>query len=68
MGDLDHLNIQLSSDERDILQGSQGPVMQKVMHTVVEFGEALGADRLVDIDGPGHFVIPWCVALSLIHI
>ncbi|NOR89603.1 MAG: DUF521 domain-containing protein [Anaerolineales bacterium] len=62
MGDLDHLNIQLSSDERDILQGSQGPVMQKVMHTVVEFGEALGADRLVDIDGPGHFVIPWCVA------
>jgi len=58
---LNHLNIHLSQDERDILNGNQGPVLQKVMETVVLFGEALGADRLVDIDGPGHFVIPWCI-------
>lgn len=33
--------------------------MQKVMKTVVLYGEALGAERLVDIEGEGHFVIPW---------
>lgn len=60
MVNLDHFNIQLTSDERDILQGVQGPVLQKVMQTVVLFGEVLGAERLVEIDGPGHFVIPWC--------
>ena len=58
---LNHLNIHLSQEERDILEGNQGRVLQKVMETVVLFGEALGADRLVDIDGPGHFVIPWCI-------
>ena len=32
--------------------------MQKVMETVVHYAEALHAERLVDIEGPGHFVIP----------
>lgn len=61
MVDLDHLNFHLSHEERDILQGAQGPVLQKVLETVVLFGEALGADHLVEIDGAGHFVIPWCI-------
>jgi len=61
MVDLDHLNIHLSRVERGILEGTQGPVLQKVMETVVLYGEALGAERLVEIDGPGHFVIPWCI-------
>jgi predicted aconitase len=54
-----HLRIKLSQDELDILLGIQGRVLQKVMQTVVFYGEALGAERLVDIGGPGHFVIPW---------
>jgi len=33
--------------------------MQRVMKTVVLYGEALGAERLVDIEGNGHFVISW---------
>ena len=34
--------------------------MQKIMETVVLYGEALNAEKLVDLEGPGHFVIPWC--------
>ncbi len=32
--------------------------MQRVMETVVHYAEALDAKKLVDIEGPGHFVIP----------
>ncbi len=53
------LNFRLSEEDREILLGSQGPVVQKVMETVVAFGEALGAECLIDIEGPGHLVIPW---------
>jgi predicted aconitase len=59
MVDLENLKIKLAPEERDILQGKQGPTMQKVMKTVVLYGEALGAERLVDIEGDGHFVISW---------
>jgi len=51
------LNIHLSKEELAILQGKHGSVMQKVMKTVVLYGEALDADKLADIEGPGHFVI-----------
>ncbi len=51
------LKIDLSEEEMDILEGNQGETMQKVMGTVVLYGEALEADKLVDIEGPGHFVI-----------
>jgi hypothetical protein len=33
--------------------------MQKVMQTVVLYGEAPNAERLVDIEVDGHFVISW---------
>ena len=51
------LNIHLSKEELAILQGKNGSVMQKVMKTVVLYGEALDAEKLADIEGPGHFVI-----------
>ena len=50
MTNLESLKIKLTQEERDILQGKQGPAMQKVMKTVVLYGEALGAERLVDIE------------------
>lgn len=53
--------IRLTQEERDLLQGSQGPTMQKVMQTVVLYGEALGAERLVNIEGEGHFVIAYAI-------
>jgi predicted aconitase len=59
MTDLQNLKIKLTEEEREILQGKAGPTMQKVMETVALYGEALGAERLVEIEGDGHFVIPW---------
>jgi predicted aconitase len=59
MTNLENLKINLTQEERDILRGKQGPTMQKVLVTVVLYGEALGAERLVDIEGDGHFVISW---------
>ena len=45
MVNLDKLKIHLSQEELDILHGAQGPILQKVMETVVLYGEALEADR-----------------------
>ncbi len=59
MVDPNDLNIKLSKDELGILSGDLGKMMQKVMETVVLYGEALGAEKLVNIEGEGHFVIPW---------
>ncbi len=58
---LENLKIKLTNEEKDILQGKQGLTLQKVMTTVVHYGEALGAEKLVDIEGDGHFVIPWAI-------
>jgi hypothetical protein len=57
----DQLNIKLSMEEREVLNGNQGSVLQKIMKTVVLYGEALDAERLVDIEGQGHMVIPWSI-------
>jgi len=61
MTDLENLEIKLTQEEWDVLQGRQGPILQKVMETVVLYGEALGAERLVDIEGDGHFVIAYAI-------
>lgn len=61
MTDLENLRIKLTQEEWNILQGKQGPILQKVMQTVVLYGEALGAERLVDIEGEGHFVIAYAI-------
>jgi len=53
--------FRLTPEEQDILQGRQGPTMQKVMRTVVLYGKALGAERLVNIEGDGHFVIAYAI-------
>ena len=49
--------MHLTRQETDILNGSQGPVLQKIMQTLVQYGRALGAERLVDVQGAGHFSI-----------
>lgn len=56
---LNDLNIQLTDEEMAVLQGEKGSVLQKIMTTVVRYGEALKAEKLVEIEGPGHFVIPF---------
>ena len=59
MATLENLRINLNQEEWGILRGKQGPTMRKVLRTLVLYGEALGAERLADIEGDGHFVIPW---------
>ena len=34
-------NTRLTTEEEAVLAGSEGPVLQKVMRTVVQYGEAL---------------------------
>jgi hypothetical protein len=59
MTDFDNLNIELTQQERDILQAKKGQTLQRIMQTVVFYGEALGAQKLAEIEGDGHFVISW---------
>jgi predicted aconitase len=59
MKDFADYKIKLTQIEWDILKGKQGSTLQRVMETVVRYGEALGAERLAEIEGEGHFVIPW---------
>ncbi len=51
--------MRLTDEEQALLGGEHGSVMQKVMQTIVRYGEALNAEKLVDIEGPGHFVIAY---------
>ena len=38
----------LTREEQEILDGSQGKARQKAMDVLVRYGEALGAEKLVD--------------------
>ncbi len=49
--------MKLTREEKAILNGQEGSVMQKIMETLVLYGEILEAERLVDIEGNGHFSI-----------
>jgi predicted aconitase len=53
--------MMLSSEERAVLEGSRGEILQRVMATIVAYGQALDAERLVGITGRGHFVIPYAL-------
>jgi len=46
--------MRLTREEQDILNGSKGPVMAKVMKIIVAHGNAFGADKLVELGGACH--------------
>jgi len=48
--------MELTPEEIDILNGNQGPTLQKAMKTIVKYGDTFGAPRLVPLDGPIHVV------------
>ena len=48
--------MELTQEEREILEGKQGETLQKVMESVILYGEVFGAKRLVSLDGPVHLV------------
>jgi predicted aconitase len=59
LSNFDNYQIKLTDGEIHVLQGGQGPTMQRVLQTLVPYAEALGAERLIDLTGDGHFVISW---------
>lgn len=56
MRTMQNYRMELTRDERDILAGGRGPAMQKVLKSVVLYGEAFGARRLLPVEGPVHVV------------
>src|SRR3972149_1222085 len=55
--------MRLTDEEKGMLDGNQGEVAQKCMQFLVAYGDAAGAERLVDLDGtvdlhPGQFWVP----------
>jgi predicted aconitase len=53
--------MKLSQEEKSMLDGNQGSTLQKVMRSLVLYGEAIGADEFVEIEGNGHFSWPFTV-------
>ena len=51
------VSLSLSVEERRALAGDYGDTQRKLLQTMVLYAQALNADRLVDIEGPGHLVI-----------
>ena len=49
--------MKLTKDEQDIMDGKKGEALAKVMKTVVQYGNAFGADKLVDLGGNPHTVL-----------
>jgi predicted aconitase len=48
--------MQLTQEEQDILNGAGGETLARVMKSVIQYGEAFGASRLVPIEGMPHMV------------
>jgi hypothetical protein len=55
--------MSLAAEDREILEGRKGQTLQKVLESVVLYGEAFGAQRLVPLDGPVHLVTSFGVPL-----
>lgn len=55
--------MKLTKEEQEILDGKQGETLAKVMKTIVEFGDAFGAKRLVPVTHDGHLVTSFGIGL-----
>ena len=56
-------SMKLTQEEKDILNGKQGPVMAKILKTLVWYGEIYGAKKLVPITHEGHLVTSMGIGL-----
>lgn len=56
--------MQLTEEQRQILNGKEGDVKAKVMETIVRYGDMFEADRLVPVThGQGHLVTSFGLSL-----
>jgi predicted aconitase len=49
--------VELGARERALLDGAEGSVVQRILRTLVLYGDAVRAERLVPVEGAGHFSI-----------
>lgn len=61
MDNFEKSNLVLTREEKNILEGKAGKTLQKVLKTIVAYGKAIGAEKLVDLEGNGHFVITYAI-------
>ena len=56
--------MELTREQQDILNGSEGEVMAKVMKSLVMYGETFGADKMVPVTSEyGHTVISFGIGV-----
>ena len=55
--------MELTAEEKKILDGEEGETKAKIMRTLVEFGELFGAKRLVKVTHEGHLVTSFGIGL-----
>jgi len=56
--------MQLTAEQKSMLDGEQGEVMAKIMKTLVMYGEAFGAERMAPVTGKnGHIVTSFGLSL-----
>ena len=55
--------MHLTEEELSILRGDKGETLQKVMESVVKYGEVFGATKLTKIDGPVHLLTSFGIPL-----
>lgn len=48
--------MELTDEEKEILEGNKGETLKKAMESIVMYGEAFGAKRLVKVDASSHLV------------
>ncbi len=55
--------MKLTQEEQDILGGSLGETMAKVIKTLILYGDAFGAQRFVPVTGKGHLVTSFGISV-----
>ncbi len=60
---MNQIKMELTQEEKEILSGKQGATLQKVMESVILYGEVFGAKRLVPLNGPVHLVTSFGIPL-----
>ncbi|WP_411681160.1 aconitase X [Clostridium thailandense] len=59
---MENYNMELTQEEKEMLAGKHGEVMQKALKSVILYGKAFGAKRLIPIEGPVHLVTSFGMA------
>ena len=56
-------SLKLTDEEKEIIEGNRGEVLQKIMESVVKYGEVFEATELIEINSPIHVVTSFGIPL-----